>query len=154
MGFNQTQWVTDALITTQTLSGEWGFLLLLARYADQQSSTFAKGRAFCASKLKIGDRQVGEYFKRWRERGVLEVMRHGGGPTKTPGVWRINRSRLVEYQIAYCRSAGLPPPTVDGKPPELSAESDATPAVQPPKNKVDLDQWKQDFRRSGRISGR
>jgi hypothetical protein len=107
MGFNQTQRVVDAWAATKDLRGEWGFLLWLARHCDQESGEIRRSQGKLAEELGVSTRWVREYLRRWKERGVVEVLRHGGGPKRTVAVLKVSVRSLEDYTIrlAFQRKA-------------------------------------------------
>ena len=125
MGFNQTQRVVDAWASTRELRGEWGFLLWLARHCDQESGEIRRSQRKLAEEIGVSDRMVREYLRRWKERGVVEVLAHGGGPRRTVAVLKVSVRSLQDYMIrremaAKARSSaeaqGLP--ELNGKKPD------------------------------------
>lgn len=122
MGFIQLQRAIDVCAAAGELRGEWALVFWLARHCDQDSSEIRRSQARLATELGCSERWIREYLKRWKERGVVQVVRHGGGPKRTVAVLKVSMRSLEDYMLRLqMERAKRQSPEAQGVP-ELNAE--------------------------------
>lgn len=103
------------------LRGEWGLLLWIARYCDQDTGRITRSQERLAKELDVSTRRIRTYLRTWRERGVIVVVRHGGGPKKQPAILEVRTRAIEEYIVKWAYANKTAPTSPEGpQVPELS----------------------------------
>jgi hypothetical protein len=102
MSFRSCYAVIDAWQKVHRLRdgiGEWALLLWLCRQADDKTMTVVRSQARLGAELGVTDRTIRDYIRAWRDRGVLQILEHGGGQGRKPARYRIALPALEVFAL-------------------------------------------------------